>query len=370
MSAEGTGSVARLLAWLEERVGWSFLVELGRHKKVPRHRHTLWYYLGGMTLFLFMVQVCTGILLLLYYRASASEAFESVQFIVAKVPFGWLIRSIHSWSANLLVFVLFIHMFSVFFLKAYRRPREITWITGTLLLFLMLGFGFSGYLLPWNKLAFFATQVGTEVAGALPLVGGFALRFLRGGEQVTGGTLTRFYGIHVAVLPALTTAVMGLHLLMVQKHGMSEPPSVEAEQEAAARSGRSMPFLPNFLLRDLIGWCAALGALAALAAIFPWELGEKADPFAPAPAGIRPEWYFCWMFQTLKVLPAHVLGIEGELLGVFGIGAAGLIWILVPFLDRNPVAGNRVTRFFSLLGWAALAYMAVMTVWVYLPGGK
>jgi cytochrome b6 len=370
MNAEGTGRVARLLAWLEERAGWSFLVELGRHKKVPQHRHTLWYYLGGMTLFLFMVQVCTGILLLLYYRASASEAFESVQFIVAKVPFGWLIRSIHSWSANLLIFVLFVHMFSVFFLKAYRRPREITWITGALLLFLMMGFGFSGYLLPWNKLAFFATQVGTEVAGVLPLVGGFALRFLRGGEQVTGGTLTRFYGIHVAVLPALTTAVLGLHLLMVQKHGMSEPPSVEAEQKAAGRAGRSMPFLPDFLLRDLIGWCAALGALAALAAIFPWELGDKADPFAPAPAGIRPEWYFCWMFQTLKVLPAHILGIEGELLGVLGISAGGLLWLLVPFLDRNPVAGNRVTRALSALGWVALAYMAVMTAWVYLPGGK
>jgi len=370
MSAEGTGSVARLLAWLEERAGWSFLVDLGRHKKVPLHRHTIWYYLGGMTLFLFLVQVCTGILLLLYYRASAGEAFESVQFIVSKVPFGWLVRSIHSWSANLLIFVLFIHMFSVFFLKAYRRPRELTWITGTLLLFLMLGFGFSGYLLPWNKLAFFATQVGTEVAGVVPVLGSFALRFLRGGKQVTGGTLARFYGLHVAVLPALTATVLGIHLFLVQKHGMSEPPAVEAKQKAMGRAGSSMPFLPDFLLRDLIGWCAALGALAALAAIFPWELGEKADPFAPAPAGIRPEWYFCWMFQTLKVLPAHILGFEGELLGILVINAAGLIWLLVPLLDRNPVPGNRVTRFFSVLGWVTLAYMAVMTATVYLPGWK
>ncbi len=370
MSAGETGTVARLLAWLEERAGWSFLVDLGRHKKVPLHRHSLWYYLGGMTLFLFMIQVCTGILLLLYYRASAGEAFESVQFIVAKVPFGWLIRSIHSWSANLLIFVLFVHMFSVFFLKAYRRPREITWFTGAFLLFLMLGFGFSGYLLPWNKLAFFATQVGTDVAGALPVVGEFAKRFLRGGEQVTGGTLTRFYGIHVAVLPALATAILGLHLLMVQKHGMSEPPAIEAERKARGTPERSLSFLPNFLLRDLIGWCAALGALAALAAIFPWELGEKADPFAPAPAGIRPEWYFCWMFQTLKILPAHVLGIEGELLGILGISAAALFWLLVPLLDRTPAPGNRLTRAFSILGWVALAYMAAMTLMVYLPGGK
>jgi len=359
----------RFLGWIEERTGWSFLLELGRHKQVPQHRHTLWYYLGGMTLFLFILQVSTGILLLLYYRASAEEAFESVQFLMAKVPFGWLIRSIHSWSANLLVFVLFVHMFSVFFMKAYRKPRELTWMSGMLLLFLMLGFGFSGYLLPWNKLAFFATQVGTDIAGALPGVGHFALRFLRGGEQVTGGTLTRFYGFHVAVLPALTTALIGLHLLMVQKHGMSEPPAILAERAKKGETAKSMSFWPHFLLRDAIGWCAALGVLAALAALFPWELGEKADPFAPAPAGIRPEWYFAWMFQTLKFLPAHVLGIEGELLGILGIGVAALVWFLVPFLDRNPVPGNPVTRAFTILGWVALIYMGVMTLIVYLPQG-
>jgi cytochrome b6 len=359
-AAQGQGA---LRSWLEERLGLSLFVELGREKKVPLHRHTLWYYLGGMTLFLLMVQLGSGILLLLYYRPSAGEAFESVQFIMTKVPFGWLIRSIHSWSANLLVFVLFLHMFSVFFLRAYRPPRELTWITGVLLLFLMLAFGFSGYLLPWNTLAFFATQVGTEVAGAVPVVGGFMLRLLRGGEQVTGGTLTRFFGFHVAVLPAITTLLLGAHLFMVQKHGMSVP--------GRARQRGSLPFWPNFLLRDLIGWCVALAALAALAAIFPWELGVKADPFAPAPAGIRPEWYFCWMFQTLKLLPGHILGIEGELVGILGIGLAALLWILVPFLDRapeKPEGGGM--RLAAILGWLAVVFMAVMTVAAYLPPGK
>jgi quinol-cytochrome oxidoreductase complex cytochrome b subunit len=361
------GAAHGVLAWLEERLGLSALFALAREKTVPQHRHTLWYYLGGMTLFLFTVQVGTGILLLLYYRPSSEEAFESVQFIMTRVTFGWLIRSIHSWSANLLIFVLCAHMFSVFFLKAYRKPRELTWITGALLLFLMLAFGFSGYLLPWNTLAFFATQVGTEVAGALPGVGPLALRMLRGGAQVTGGTLTRFYGMHVAVLPALATLLIAIHAALVQRHGMSVPPSVEAEWRRAGSPPRSMRFLPNFLLRDCIGWCAALGALAALAALFPWELGAKADPFAPAPAGIRPEWYFCWMFQTLKLLPAHLLGIEGEVLGVLGIGLAAFLWLLVPFLDPSPGPGNRRSRAFTLLGWIALAYMAAMTLWAYLP---
>src|SRR6187399_3094628 len=150
-----------------------------------------------MTLFLFGVQVFTGILLLLYYRPSAAEAYESVQFIVTQVPFGWLIRNIHSWSANLLILAAFAHFFSVFFLKSYRKPREMTWVSGILLLFLMLAFGFSGYLLPWNELSFFATKVGTGIAGAVPLVGDSLMRFLRGGDDVTGATLSRFYALHI-----------------------------------------------------------------------------------------------------------------------------------------------------------------------------
>lgn len=351
-----------LLGWIEERTGLSMLMDLARHKTVPSHRHTIWYYLGGMTLFLFGLQVGTGILLLLYYRPSAGEAFESVQFIMTRVPFGWLIRSLHSWSANLLVFVLFIHMFSVFFMKAYRRPRELTWVSGVFLLFLMLAFGFSGYLLPWNELAFFATQVGTQVAGAVPVAGPFMLRLMRGGDQVTGGTLTRFYGLHVAILPAITTIILGLHLVLVQKHGMSVPPGIDSK--------KSLPFLPNFLLRDCIGWCAALGVLAVLAAMFPWELGTKADPFAAAPAGIRPEWYFSWMFQLLKMLPAHVLGIEGELVGILGISLGALLWLLIPFIDRNPVPGDRFTRLVSVAGWIAILVMGVLTAMVYMPAGS
>lgn len=360
-------ALARVGSWLEERVGLSALVALAREKRVPVHRHGLWYYLGGMTLFLFGVQVVTGILLLLYYRPSSGEAFESVQFLMARVPFGWLMRSIHAWSANLLIFVLFAHMFSVFFLRAYRKPRELTWLSGMLLLFILLAFGFSGYLLPWNTLAFFATQVGTEVAGRVPLVGGFALRLLRGGDQVTGATLTRFYGFHVAVLPAMTTLLLGMHLLLVQRHGMSVPPSVEAESQRSGRPVRGLPFLPDFLLRDAVGWCAALGALAGLAAFLPSELGVKADPFAPAPAGIRPEWYFCWMFETLKPLPGHVLGVDGELVGILAFGLGGLVFTLVPFLDHEK-ASESIRRALVLAGVLALAYIAFMTVLAYVPG--
>src|SRR6476660_8663972 len=171
-----------MFVWLDDRLGLSSLLKIAEKKEVPNHRHSIWYYFGGMTLFLFSIQVATGILLLLYYRPSAETAFESVQFIMTDVRFGWLIRSLHSWSANLMIAMLFVHMFSVFFLKSYRAPREITWSSGVILFFLSLAFGFSGYLLPWNTLSFFATKVGTEVAGVLPFAGHFLVRFLRGGE--------------------------------------------------------------------------------------------------------------------------------------------------------------------------------------------
>ena len=351
----------RTLAWLDERFGAGSIEEFLRHKTVPVHRHTLWYYFGGMTLFLFIIQLLTGILLLLYYRPTPNDAFESVQYMMTQVRFGWLIRSVHSWSANLMIFTAFVHMFSVYFLKAYRKPRELTWVSGMLLLFIVMGFGFSGYLLPWNTLAFFATKVGTEMAGSVPIVGKWLLVFLRGGEEVTGATLTRFFGFHVAVLPGLATLLLATHLLLVQQLGMSVPPGVERAIAEGREPARSMPFFPNFLLRDIIGWYAALGVLGALAAIFPWELGTKADPFASAPAGIRPEWYFLFMFQTLKYLPAKVLFLDGELLGLFGFSAAALVWVAVPFLDRR-IGFGRVTRFFTGLGVFALGYMIVLSL--------
>jgi cytochrome b6 len=341
--------------WVDERLAVTAVAEIARKKEVPLHRHSIWYYFGGMTLFLFAVQVATGILLLLYYRPSAENAFESVQFIMTEVQFGWLIRSIHSWSANLMIATLFIHMFSVFFLRAYYPPREITWVSGVALLFVVICFGFSGYLLPWNKLAFFATKVGTEIAGVVPFVGRPILRFLRGGDDVTGGTLTRFFGFHVAVLPATATVLIGLHVLLVQLHGMSVPPSLNGT------SVKKMKFIPNFLLRDLIGWILAIGVLAALAALFPWELGEKADPFAPAPEGIKPEWYFLFMFQTLKYLPAKIWKFDGEVLGIMAFNIVALLLFVVPFVDKAP--GNRRNRLiFNSLGIVALLYIVVMTI--------
>ncbi len=170
-----------------------------------------------------MIQVLTGVLLLLYYTPSIDAAHESIVFIMSQIRFGWLIRSVHSWTANILIGAIFVHMFSSYFLKAYRPPRELTWVTGFFLLVIFLAFGFSGYLLPWNELSFFATKVGTDIAGVVPLVGKSLKAFILGGSQVSGATLTRFFWLHVAILPLFTLGVLGVHLLLVQILGMSKP---------------------------------------------------------------------------------------------------------------------------------------------------
>ncbi|MEW6005526.1 MAG: cytochrome b N-terminal domain-containing protein [Stygiobacter sp.] len=346
-----------IYSWIDERVQISDLVKFMSKKYVPIHSHSIWYYFGGVSLFFFIIQVVTGILLTFYYKGSSEQAYESIKFIMSKVEFGWLIRSIHAWSANLFIFTIFIHMFSVFFERTYRKPRELTWVTGVLLFFLSLAFGFSGYLLPWNELAYFATKVGTDIVGVVPIIGEPLKLLLRGSEDVTGATLSRFFAFHVMLLPLIFSLILFIHLLLVQIQGMSEP--VEEKVKG------NMPFFPNFFLRDLILWLLVLNILAVLAVFFPSELGLKANPLAPAPAGIKPEWYFMFMFQSLKFLPSKILFIDGELLGILLFGSAGVLWLLVPFWDSKTARGQK-NRLINYIGIFAIIFIIVMTIlgWV------
>lgn len=368
--AEKKSLAKKAYGYIDDRLKIDTLVEYMSHKVVPRHSESIWYFFGGMTLFFFIVQVLTGILLLMYYRPGAESAYESVKFIITDVSFGWLIRALHSWSANLMILAAFIHMFSVYFTHAYRRPREMTWISGVFLLGLSLTFGFSGYLLPWNELSYFATRVGTGMAGAIPVVGDFLLELLRGGENVTGATIGRFFGMHVAMLPGIFVVFLTLHLFFIQRQGMSEPLSW---REKGASIKKYMPFFPNFLMRELLIWLIMLNILAVLAVFFPdgispihWPLGQKADPFAPPPAVIRPEWYFMFAFQALKLLPPHILFIEGELFGIIVMSLGGLIWLLVPIWGK-PEANSVVRKWLVLgFGWFVVIFIIFMTILGYI----
>jgi cytochrome b6 len=304
---------ARLYRWLDARFGLGKVVEFVRHKEVPVGGHSMvWYYLGGTTLFFFTVQIASGVLLLMYYQPGEVTSYESIRYITSRVPFGWLVRSIHCWSAHLMIVSLVVHMFSTMILKAYRKPRELTWVTGFVLFAIALGFGFSGYLLPWNELAFFATAVGTDSVKSVPVIGQWLLEVMRGGPDVTINTLYRFFALHIVILPL--SLVVSAHLLFIQLQGMAPAMS----HQRPARPG--LKFFPDFLVRDLLLWLVCLIVLSILVYALPygpgipgmeWELGKKANPLAPAYPGIKPEWYFLWVYQLLKEFPAHLFGMEG-----------------------------------------------------------
>ncbi len=209
--------------WFDERFDVRIPLEAFLRKPVPKHAIRWYFCLGGITFALFLIQGVTGILLSLYYRPTPGEAYESILFIMNNVRFGWLIRSIHSWSSTLMIAFCVAHMLRVFITGSYKNPRELNWVAGMVLLLLTLAFGFTGYLLPWDQKALWGSTVGSEIVGIIPGIGPWLLGLLRGGMEITGLTLTRFYGIHMLVLPVLVVVFLAIHFVIIRRQGISGP---------------------------------------------------------------------------------------------------------------------------------------------------
>lgn len=361
LSQEPKSRSAAVYDWADERLGISEIVAIAQHKTVPDHKHSFWYYWGGISLFFFIVQVFSGILLLVYYRAGA-DAYESVRQITYDIKFGWLVRSAHSWSANLMVLAIFVHMFSVMFMKAYRKPREFGWWSGLALLGLTMVFGFSGYLLPMDDLAYFATKVGLEIPASIPLVGDLITNIVRGGQDVSEVTIQRFFALHVVILPLMYIPFLAFHLFLVQKHGNALPPSEIAKPENERRVIR---FFPDFFSKDMGMWLVSLNILAILASLYPWQLGKQADALASAPEGIHPEWYFMSQFQILKVFGRWFPGATGEVLGMALFTVAIALLVFFPFIDPGTKGGKRA-RIGTYIGIGLLFGLIATTIWGYL----
>ena len=215
----------KILAWLDERLGLQTIYDTVLDRKVPKLNW--WFTLGSASLFLFIMQGITGIFLSVYYVPSPDTAYDSIQYIMNGVSFGWLIRGMHHWGATLMIIIVFVHMLRTFFYAAYKYPRELTWLTGVVLLLSTLGMGFTGYLLPWNQKSYWATTVGTEIAGTAPFIGQFLVRVLRGGADLSAVTLTRFFAVHIWFLPAIIALTIGVHLYLIIRIGIAGTPDPE-----------------------------------------------------------------------------------------------------------------------------------------------
>jgi len=347
----------KVAAWFNDRLGLPAISAFMTKKEVPQHKHTIFYYTGSSILLFFGIQLVTGIMLALYYKPTLDGANASVGHIMTQVPLGWIIRSVHSLSASCMIALVMVHMVSILLTKSYRKPRELTWMSGVLLLIGAMGLGFTGYLLPWDDLSLAATKVGTNIPKAIPVVGDWVVKFLRGGEDVTGDTLTRFFIFHVCVLPLFVLAILAFHFFVIQRQGISVPLEAELKKEKV----RSLPFWPNFVLREGLIWIVLLGCLITAAVVFAPSLGPAANLMAPAPAGIKPEWYFLFLFQTLKLFPANVLVITGEALAVFLILVAVMLIFFLPLIDNKP--GEKKGKVITAIAYLGLAYAVAMTVW-------
>lgn len=334
--------------WLDLRLGWYGFVRKNLDEPMPAGVGW-WQTLGNLLMTLLIFQFVTGFALAMYYSPGTTSAHASVKHITTEVPLGAFIRGLHAWGSSVIVITMVLHTLRVFFWGSYKKPREVTWIVGVIIFQIILGFSFTGYLLPWDQKAYWATVVGTRIAATVPVIGHSLLVLVRGGEEVGALTLTRFYSFHVMLLPASLLLFKFLHLYLVRRHHIAGP--VEPAK------GPPVPFYPNQLFKDAIVLVFGVGLLIFLAIGFPPALEGIANPtgtdFSP-----RPEWYFLGLYELLKVMPAGwevvatVIIPTGITIGMF----------LLPWLDKSKSRHPGRRQWTIMTGMAIILLIGLMTL--------
>lgn len=311
-----------LRKWFTERVPFNqektseVMSEIFLKEPIPKHMKNWYYALGATPLILFGFMLVTGILLTFYYIPSPDKAYESVRYITEEVSMGYWIRGIHRWASNLMVIAIILHMVRVFFTRGYRKPRELNWIVGILMLGVTLTLCFTGYSMVYNQLSYWATTVGTNMIKEIPVVGNTILGLLRGGEEVSSNTLTRFFNLHIGFLPTILFILIVVHIVFVRMHGVSKIEGNENEE--------TYSFYPEHFYHTIIVALFLLTFISALTVILPPGLGEPANPNV-TPAHIKPEWYFFAVYSLLKFIPLKV--------GIYLMIALVIAATFWPFID-------------------------------------
>ena len=309
----------RIFAWFDHRTGLESGIRNFLYEEIPGSSG--WHQVfGSVAVFLFLVQAFTGILLAFNYAPTPGDAYNSLKYIVTEVTGGRLIHGLHHWGASMMIVVVVLHMTQVFLFGAYKKPREATWMVGVVLLMLTLAYGLTGYLLPWDNRAYWGTVVTTQIASQVPLLGSYLRRFLGTDGSIGVVTFARFYGLHVLILPPLTTFLIIFHIYLVRKHGVAPTPG---------DTSPTKKFFPEQMLKDVIAVFAAFVILYLMALFVAVPLERLADPtdlsYIP-----RPDWYFLFLFQTLKFFKGSLEPVGSVLLPTLGV----LALFLTPFMDR------------------------------------
>jgi quinol-cytochrome oxidoreductase complex cytochrome b subunit len=342
--------VGGVSAWFRQRIPihGDVLREM-TNEPVPYHLKRWWFCLGGTPLYLFVVQIATGILLAFYYQSSPATAYQSVRYITEEVSFGWYIRSVHKWAATLMIATVVLHQMRVYFTGAYRKPREINWMIGMVLLLCTLTVGFTGYSLVYEQLSYWGATVGANIADSVPYVGGLGKRMLLGGEAYNDKTLSRLFILHAAVLPVTMVMLIGVHIVLIRLHGVSE---FRFKDEGSTQ--KFFSFFPDHLYTEVIMGLILMIILSALATILPATLGPRADPLT-TPEVIKPEWFFYMMFRWLKLFSgtAAVLSIGFIIFTMF-------VW---PFIDAIFRRFKRLEEASVWIGIVGVLLIVGLTVW-------
>lgn len=334
--------------WTDLRLGWWGFVRKNLEEPMPPGVGW-WQTLGNLLLTLLMFQFITGVALAMYYAAAPQAAYDSVRYLTEEAPLGAVVRGLHVWGSTLIVIVSVMHILRVFFWGSYKKPRELTWVAGVLIFQVILGFSFTGYLLPWDQKAYWATVVGTRIAGTIPLVGDQLLVLIRGGQDVGALTLTRFYALHVMVLPVSLVALVAVHLYLVRRLHIAGP--------VLPQKGPRVAFFPNQLFKDAAVVLAGMGLLVYLALAFPPAIEGIADPtgtdFSP-----RPEWYFLGLYELLKVMPPGYEVVATLI--VPGLVTLGMIFL--PWLDRSNSRHPAMRQWVIHAGMGVILLIALFTL--------
>jgi ubiquinol-cytochrome c reductase cytochrome b subunit len=342
----------KIIDWLEHRTGLESAIKNFLYEDIPASSG--WHQIiGSMAVFFFIVQVFTGGLLAFNYAPTPGEAYNSVKYIVTELTGGTLIRGLHHWGASMMLIIVVLHMLQVFLYGAYKKPREATWMVGVVLLLITLAFGLTGYLLPWDNRAYWGTVVTTQIAGQAPVAGPYLTRLLGGEGRVGNVTFSRFYALHTVLLPPLTIILIGIHVFLVRRHGVAP---------AVGDTAPRRKFFPEQVFKDTVGVTIGFLILFTMAVVAHVPLGKLADPtdttYIP-----RPEWYFLFLFQTLKFFKGPLEAVGSVVLP----GVAVLTLFLIPFIDRRPMVrlGKRTFAFafaaLAAIAWTGLTTAAIMT---------